>query len=652
VKQFYLNSSIRGKINMAVIGAAGVILVLIMAVVLLRTSKIVSEDAEKYATVNCRENAAWASDYVDEKIGSLKTTAYCFESQGGMGDLKFDLYKNMVDRIIKDDSSMYAMWYIEDFRMSDSSMVQKHIAGVGISGKSAELLSLIEKDGGYLQARQNNEMVISEPINVNGTWTVSIAMPYSGDGKVIGVVGFLLKIDFLNAIIAEATDSKDVACKIITTKGTIAAHPNRANIGQKLTEGDQTGEILESIKNHADHQGYAYSDTFGEEAYKVFTPIDFSTVKDKWSFCTMVPKSMITHKTNMLILLLLVLIVVGLGFLAITTNAIAKLFTDPIIQTAKELTLIAEGRLDETHSVNIHSNDEIGEMVDGLNLLLVSQNQLAHFANEVGNGNLEVAIEAKSDKDIIGKSMVEMKQNLIAARNAEELRKNEDKIQDWKFKGTARIHETIRKENASIKHLCDSILREVINYSGSIQGGIFVINEDQMDERYVEMVSCIAYNRTKMMVKKLAIDEGLIGRCIYEKAPIVLSEVPQDYLSITSGLGDNNPNYLVIMPLINNEQIVGVIEVAAFKEMESHVVDYLGKTAESLASAISNVNINERTQRLLDKTKEYAEETGAQEEELRQNMEEMQASQEEMHRKSQEYEETILSLRAELGDKQ
>jgi hypothetical protein len=55
--------------------------------------------------------------------------------------------------------------------------------------------------------------------------------------------------------------------------------------------------------------------------------------------------------------------------------------------------------------------------------------------------------------------MVEMKRNLITARDAEELRIYEDKIQDWKFEGAARIHETIRKENTSVKHLCDSILR-------------------------------------------------------------------------------------------------------------------------------------------------------------------------------------------------
>jgi hypothetical protein len=173
-----------------------------------------------------------------------------------------------------------------------------------------------------------------------------------------------------------------------------------------------------------------------------------------------------------------------------------------------------------------------------------------------------------------------------------------------------------------------------------------------MDERYVELVSCIAYNRAKMMDKKLSIDEGLIGRCIFERAPIVLAEIPQDYLAISSGLGDRKPNYLVIMPLLNNEQIVGVVEIAAFNAMEPHVVEYLEKAAENLASAISNVNINERTQRLLDQSKEYSEEMGAQEEELRQNMEEMQAAQEEMHRKTWEYEETIESLRAQLAEKE
>jgi len=647
-----LNSSIKGKINIAVIGAAGVILLLIMTVVFLRTSSIVSRNAEEKAVLVCKSDATCVSDYVDEKLGSLRAIAQCFESQSGMGDLKFDLYKNMCDRIIKGDKDLYAMWYVEDFRISDSSQVQKHIAGADIAANSNELLGLIEKGSDYLQARQNDELVIGEPQHISGIWMVNITMPYKVDGKVVGAVGVLLKTDFFVKLVADELSSKNLACKILSSEGIVLATPTVAKNGMKVDEGDKTDEVLASIRNNQMYAGNSYSGLFKEKCYKVFVPVTFSNVKSRWSYCTMIPKSTIAHETNMLALLILLLIAVGITLLAITTNAIACMFTKPIVRTSKELVLIAEGRLDETKHIEIHSEDELGIMVDGLNLLLSSQKHLASFANEVGQGNLNVAIEAKSDKDIIGKAMVEMKQNLIAAKETEELRIYEDKIQDWKFEGAARIHETIRRENTSVKHLCDSILREVIGYTESIQGGIFVINEDQAEDTYVELVSCIAYNRAKMMVKKLSIDEGLIGRCIFERAPIVLAEIPQDYLEISSGLGDRKPNYLVIMPLINNEQVVGVVEIAGFKAMEPHVVEYLEKAAENLASAISNVNINERTQKLLDQSKEYSEEMAAQEEELRQNMEEMQAAQEEMHRKTWEYEETIESLRAQLANKQ
>ena len=101
------------------------------------------------------------------------------------------------------------------------------------------------------------------------------------------------------------------------------------------------------------------------------------------------------------------------------------------------------------------------------------------------------------------------------------------------------------------------------------------------------MISCIAYNRKKMMAKRIGIDEGLVGRCIYEKAPIILTEVPQDYLVITSGMGDRRPDFLAIVPLLNNEDVVGVVEVASFDEKPQYVLEYLEKAAESLASACS-----------------------------------------------------------------
>ena len=565
-----------------------------------------------------------------------------------MGTLKFSICKSMIDRIVKSDTVVYAMWYIEDLGGGDTSLVQKYVAGPNIGDNTAELFSRIKKDAGYIRARQNDELVISDPISIDGEWVVGITVPLKPEGTVTGAVGLLIETELFSRIVSEAMDSEDVVCKLVSNNGTIVAHPSVEKIGQKLDEGEQTEEIVDAVKGGQTYSCFSYSGTLDGQAFKVYSPTDFSDTEKNWSFCTMVRKSSYTRTTDVLALIILFLILVGLSLLAITTSAISRMISNPIVKVSEELKLIAEGRLSETKELEVSSKDEIGRMLEGLNELSFNLKHLAHFAHEVGTGNLDVAFTERSEHDAIGKAMVEMKQNLVAARDAEVERKRTDEIQRWKVEGNARVNETIRKENSSIQQLCDAFLHELVTYSKSIQGGVFVINDDQESERHVEMISCIAYNRKKMMAKRIGIDEGLVGRCIYEKAPIILTEVPQDYLVITSGMGDRRPDFLAIVPLLNNEDVVGVVEVASFDEKPQYVLEYLEKAAESLASAIANVKVNERTQRLLNQAKMFAEEVAAQEEELRQNMEEMQASQEEMHRKTEEYEQTIKRLKKEV----
>lgn len=650
VKEYYLNSSIRVKINISIVGAAGIILLVLLSIVSLRSRSIVLDNAEKAATALGKENSSKAVEFVNSKESALQMMASSFEGQSGMLDMKFDLYKNTIKHVLEQDEEVYAIWYVEDFKVSDSSHVQKFIhCKAAVDSKA--LLARIESDFGYSQVKNTGEVWISDPVNANGTWLFDIAVPLKVDGKIVGAVGYIIDVAYLNKIVSEALDSEDGACKIITGTGLVVAHADKSQIGRKTDEGDDTDVVLERIKKNELFSDYVYSSTFKGEAYKVFVPITFDGTKYTWSFCTLVPTSKMLYETHMLALVTILLIIVGLLVLFYVTNFLSRMLTKPVVLTSEQLSLISEGRLGMAKELDIHSNDEIGQMVEALNQLTFSLKNLAHFADEVGHGNLDVNMEAKNEQDVIGKAMVEMKQNLIEAREADNNRRQEDDLRSWKITGNARIHEAIRRENTSIKQLCTAIIKEIISYTDAIQGGIFVIDDTETSDRYVDLVACIAYSRKKMLQKRMPIEEGLIGRCIYEKAPILLSEIPQDYLSITSGLGDKNPSFLAIIPLMNNEEIVGVFEIASFKEFDNHVIEYLTKAAEGLASAISNVKINERTQRLLDQTKQYAEEMGAQEEELRQNMEEMQAAQEEMYRKSKDYEDTIARLKDELAQK-
>ena len=324
---------------------------------------------------------------------------------------------------------------------------------------------------------------------------------------------------------------------------------------------------------------------------------------------------------------------------------IGVLLKKPLNQLVKTVELLSEGDVDVTIEEKFHKgNHELAQVMRWMLKLISTLKNVAAFAGHVGKGELNVEYTLASDHDSLGKAMLDMRTNLLSAEVEKEERRKDDERRNWATQGIAKFADLLRTNNSNIEELCHSIVSNLVKYIDANQAGIFILNDDETENKVLELKACYAYERRKYLEKTIKIGEGLVGTCFLERASIYMTQLPKDYIHITSGLGQETPRALLITPLKVNEDIYGVLEIATFKEFEPYVREFVDKVAESIGSTIGSVKVNIRTNKLLEISKMQREEMANQEEELRQNMEEMQATQEEMYHRQEESE----SAHAEL----
>lgn len=314
----------------------------------------------------------------------------------------------------------------------------------------------------------------------------------------------------------------------------------------------------------------------------------------------------------------------------------ARSITRPINYIKDIVVKLGKGELVDD-SGRKFNNDEIGEMAEAMDSLIHGLRSTTLFAENIGKGKYDSEFTPLSDHDVLGNALLEMRENL--SRVAEE-----DKKRNWSTEGLAKFGDILRKNNDNISKLCDDIVRNLVKYMGANQGGIYIIEDDGSDDPYMTLMAVYAWDKKKYLNQKVYKGEGLAGQVWLEMDTIYLTEVPDNYIKITSGLGDANPKSILIVPLKVNEEIYGVVEIASFNAFEEHEIDFVEKIAETIASTVSSVKINAKTQSLLEESQEMTEQMRSQEEEMRQNMEELQATQEEMQRGQAEAENTMEAI--------
>jgi putative methionine-R-sulfoxide reductase with GAF domain len=256
------------------------------------------------------------------------------------------------------------------------------------------------------------------------------------------------------------------------------------------------------------------------------------------------------------------------------------------------------------------------------------------FIKQISKGNYDIQWSGMTPRnlslnhDTLAGELLKMKEQM-------EKVKTEDEKRNWTNEGIATFSTIIRNNQDNLEKLANEALRFLTKYLRTQQGSLFVAEEDEAGV-YLHLAACYAFDRKKFVEKRIEIGNGLVGQTYLEGETVLLTDIPQGYTSITSGLGDATPQCLAIVPLKYNDRTEAVVELASFERLEDYQIQFIEKAGEFIASTIATVKTTASTARLLRESQEQAEILKAQEEELRQNMEEMAATQEEMERKERE----------------
>jgi PAS domain S-box-containing protein len=363
-----------------------------------------------------------------------------------------------------------------------------------------------------------------------------------------------------------------------------------------------------------------------------YTPLD---IKDlEWTLITQVDYRILFKSVRHIIYLL---IVMGIIIIVISLYAGAS-YSKKLSGRIKSInsSLVALSKGETLKDLGDSRHDELGETTESLNNLMHRINEASEFAVNVGEGRFDQEFKSYSENDKLGVSLEKMKNSLIDAREDEEKRKHEDEVRNWISNGIAKFNDILRTDNDNIEKLSFNLVKNLVDYLSANQGGIFLVEEEENKEPYLNLLASYAFERRKYLKKQIQIGEGLAGTCMLEKKTIFLKEIPEDYAEITSGLGKGSPRSLMIVPMNMDDQVLGVLELASLNEFKLHEIEFVEQVAESIASTMVTVKLNVRTAQLLKESNKRAEELSQQDEEMRQNLEEMKATQEELRRVKEE----------------
>jgi HAMP domain-containing protein/signal transduction histidine kinase/CheY-like chemotaxis protein len=272
------------------------------------------------------------------------------------------------------------------------------------------------------------------------------------------------------------------------------------------------------------------------------------------------------------------------------------------------------------------------DLTDNVNQLAANlTNQvrsIADVATAVTKGDLtrSIAVEASGEMAALKDNINEMIRNL-----KEQTLKNAE--QDWLKTNLARFSRMLQGERdlTTVSNLIMSELAPLVN----AQYGVFYVTKREEEDTKLELVASYGAESVTELKREFQLREGLVGQAAADKRPILLQEVPGDFIRIGSGLGHSAPANINILPALFEDDVKAVIELASFSEFNETHQTFLDQLMESIGIVLNTIAATMRTEGLLKQSQLLTQELQARQTELTTKQEELHATNEELQEKAQ-----------------
>ncbi|MGB3547923.1 MAG: GAF domain-containing protein, partial [Saprospiraceae bacterium] len=288
-------------------------------------------------------------------------------------------------------------------------------------------------------------------------------------------------------------------------------------------------------------------------------------------------------------------------------------FADQVTSVAREVGV--EGKLGGQAEVPGASGTwrDLTDNVNQLAANLTTQvRAITEVTTAVADGDLtkKITVEAAGEVADLKDNVNEMIRNL-----KDTTLKNEE--QDWLKTNLARFTQQLQgqKELHTVSKLILSELAPLVNVQ---HGAFYTADGGESGDKVLRLLATYAYKSRKSLANEFRAGEGLVGQCALERERILITDAPEDYIQISSGLGAAAPRNIVVLPVLFEGEVKAVIELASFHPFNEIHLTFLDQLTESIGIVLNSIEANMRTEDLLTQSQTLTQELQSQQDELTQ----------------------------------